>query len=42
MAYSEQMGYLFFFIYFPQENLIKNEERERPWAKEKGEEEVEA
>lgn len=28
MVYSEQRGYLFFFIYFPQENLIKNEERE--------------
>lgn len=27
MAYSER-GYLFFFIYFPQESLIKNEERE--------------
>lgn len=35
-------GNLFSFIYFPQETLIKNEGRERPWAKEKGEEEVEA
>lgn len=42
MAYSEQRGYFFSFIYFPQETLIKNEGRERPWAEEKGEEEVEA
>lgn len=36
MAYSEQRGYLFFFIYFSQENLIKNEERETMGYRKRG------